>query len=223
MSEARAAAAALGVPRESLHFLGFPDGGILALVLDHYYYDSPWRSRYTGDSAVSLPEALDAGAVFDGRDLERAFGDIIDLVRPTLIFAPSPQDTHPDHRATGILAGRVLAARGQGERVRYWLVHGGRNWPTPRTAYRPQQPLNLAPRGHGMPWEALALDAPALAAKRNAIEQHMTQRKVMGRVMLSYVRATELYSRVPAPAQSRCLTAEPCEFERAPVSEEAAL
>ncbi|MGC4030017.1 MAG: PIG-L family deacetylase [Steroidobacteraceae bacterium] len=222
MAEAEAAAGVLGVPRERQFFLGYPDRGILPLVLDYYYYDIAWRSRYTGNSAVVYPEALSPGSAYTGADLERDLNKVLDEVQPTLVLVPSPQDTHPDHRAVGILAYRLLSARGEAGRARFWIVHGGHGWPAPR-AFRPDLPQTVAPRGRGMQWEVQALDDAALAVKRQAVDAHATQARVMGRVMRSHVRRTELYSRTPVPQGSPdCLTALPCEFELQPASEEAA-
>lgn len=222
IAEAETAAVLLGVPHERQYFLGYPDRGILPLVLDYYYFYTPWRSRYTGSSSVVYPEALSPGSLYTGADLERDMNQVLDEVRPTLVLVPSPQDTHPDHRAVGILANRLLHARGEGGRLRYWIVHGGRGWPTPR-AFRPDLPETIPPRGRGMEWVSLALDAKDVAAKRSAVMAHATQTRVMARVMLSHVRRTELYSRTPVPPGSPdCLSALPCEFETAPASEEAA-
>lgn len=220
IAEARAAAEVLDVPREAQYFLGYPDRGILPLLFDHYH--DGWRSKFTGDTAVPFADEFDPGAPYDGADLVRDFTAVVERTRPTRVFAPSPQDTHPDHRATGLLVGRVMQARGQADRVRYWIVHGGRGWPSPH-ALHPDLPQVIAPRGRGMDWQQFGLDEAAREAKLGAVMEHRTQRKVMGHVMMGYVRATELYSTVPVPEHDeRCLRAEPCDFEKAPASEKAA-
>ena len=106
-SEARNAAAVLEVEPDSLFFLGYPDRGLLPLLLDHYYPNTPWRSKFTGADTVVYDTALDPGAAYDGENLERDFQRVLDQVKPTLVLAPSPQDTHPDHRGAGILAWRA--------------------------------------------------------------------------------------------------------------------
>src|SRR6185369_13241542 len=89
------------------------------------------------------------------------------------------------------------------DRVRYWIVHGGRGWPAPH-GYHPELGQTVAPRGLGMQWEAFSLDNDAIDAKRRAVSAHQSQMKVMGRIMLSYVRADEIYSSVPIPPRSAC-------------------
>jgi LmbE family N-acetylglucosaminyl deacetylase len=220
--EAREAAALLQVDPGSLFFLGYPDRGVLALLFDHYYPDTPWRSKFTGSNTVVYEDAVDPGAEYDGEDLERDFRTVLDRVKPTLVLAPSPQDTHPDHRGTGILAWRAMSARQALENIRFWIVHGGHGWPHPR-AHRPDLPQTIPPRGVGMQWEQFPLDEDARNAKQQAVRAHRTQLKVMGRVMESYVRSIELYSRTPAPPHSLCALPEPCEFEEGSLIEKSGL
>jgi len=220
--EARTAGGILAVAPDSLMFLGYPDRGVLSLLLDHFHPDTPWRSKFTGASAVVYQDAVDPGAEYDGADLVRDFNTVLDRVKPTLVLAPSPQDTHPDHRGAGILAWRTLAARGQQDRVRYWIVHGGHRWPTPR-AFHPELDQTVAPRGLGMRWEVFSLDTEAIETKRRAVLAHQSQVKVMGRVMLGYVRATELYSSVPVPPRSSCALPLACEFDNDSLMEESGL
>lgn len=221
-AEARAAAAALKVEPQSLYFLGYPDRGVLELLLDHYHPETPWRSKFTGAHSVVYEDAVDPGADYDGEDLERDFRQVLDKVNPTLVLAPSPQDTHPDHRGTGILALRAMSARNQMDRIRFWIVHGGRGWPRPRD-YIPDLPQTIAPRGLGMRWEYFRLDASARAAKLAALRAHRTQMAVMGRVMESHVRSNELYSSTPMPPRSVCSLPEPCEFGEGTRIEESGL
>ena len=211
-AEAREAGAALGVPSDSLMFLGYPDRGVLSLLLDYYHPDTPWRSRFTGANAVVYEDAVDPGATYRGENLAKDFNSVLDRVKPTLVLAPSPQDTHPDHRGTGLLVWRTMTARGEQDRVRYWIVHGGRAWPAPHR-YHPDLEETVAPRGLGMQWESFKLDNDAIDAKLRAVTSHKSQMKVMKHVMLSFVRADELYSSVPAPPRSNCVQARVCDHD----------
>jgi LmbE family N-acetylglucosaminyl deacetylase len=172
--------------------------------------DSLMRSKFTGANAVVYEDAVDPGAAYRGDNLVKDFNSVLDRVKPTLVLAPSPQDTHPDHRGTGLLVWRTMTARGEQDRVRYWIVHGGRGWPAPH-GYHPDLGQTVAPRGLGMQWAAFSLDSDAIDAKRRAVSAHQSQMKVMGRIMLSYVRADEIYSSVPIPPRSSCAHALVCE------------
>ena len=209
-AEARNAGGALSVDADSLMFLGYPDRGVLRLLFDYYQPQTPWRSKFTGANAVVYDDAVDPGAPYLGENLVKDFNSVLDRVKPTLVLAPSPQDTHPDHRGTGLLVWRTMTARGEQDLVRYWIVHGGRGWPAPHK-YRPDLEQTIAPRGLGMQWESFALDSDAIDAKLRAVSAHQSQMKVMRRIMMSYVRADELYSSVPVPPRSSCAHALVCE------------
>src|SRR2546423_3940949 len=130
MREARAAAARLGVPDAGQLFLGYPDRGVLRLLTDHRA--TPYTSTFTGAAAVPYPAALFPGHPYTGENLERDLEAVLERIQPTLILAPSPRDSHPDHRAAGLLTIAVGTRRGVLPSVRYWIVHGGGGWPSPR-------------------------------------------------------------------------------------------
>jgi LmbE family N-acetylglucosaminyl deacetylase len=170
MQEARNAAARLGVPPGNLYFLGYPDRGLRRLLLDRY--DSPYRSKYTGADRVPYEGTLAAGSAYTGRNLMRDLNTVVAKFKPTLVFAPSPEDVHQDHRATAELTIRLLTELQLLDRARYWIVHGKAQ----------------------LPWQRLTLADYELATKLSAIREHRSQLKVMGKKMMSFVRQDELYS-----------------------------
>jgi LmbE family N-acetylglucosaminyl deacetylase len=195
MAEARKAMTILGVLPERQYFFGYPDRGVAHLLLQHE--STPYRSRYTGASAVPYPDAFSPGAPYTGQALMKDFSAVLDRERPTLVLAASFQDTHPDHRSSGELVTRAMAARGQDDRVRYWIVHGGEHWPRP-LGLQPALEQTTPPRGAQMPWIPVALSAGDVAVKESAIRQYRTQFEVMARKLQAYVRRTELFSAQPA-------------------------
>ena len=199
MREARAAAGILGVPPQRQFFLGYPDGGLLTLVTDHF--TTPYYSRFTGAQRVPYADTISAGHPYTGESLERDFARVLDRIHPTLVLTPSPQDAHPDHRAAGILTLQVLSRRHELAAARFWIVHGGRYWPRPR-GLRMQLPLAAPPRGRGLELAAFALRPPEEADKLEAVRQYHTQMSVMSSFLLSFVRTNELYSAVPVAARA---------------------
>ena len=198
MREARAAAAILGVPPRRQFFLGYPDGGLLTLITDHF--TTPYISKFTGAVSVPYADTITAGHPYTGESLERDFARVLDRSRATIVLAPSPQDAPADHRAAGILTLQVLSRRRQLAAARFWIVHGGRDWPRPR-GLRMKLPLAQPPRGRGLGLTAFALDPLEEADKLEAVRQYHTQMSVMSSFLLSFVRTNELYSSLPvAPA-----------------------
>ncbi len=190
LTEAAAAATELGVPRSQQYFLGYPDRGVAALMGD--YYQRSYRSKYTGVSAVSYPQALSPYASFTGSNLERDLARVIDQFQPTLVLAAAPQDRHPDHSASGALARRLLERRGQVDKLRYWIVHA-RHWPQPRR-YQPEMSLAPPAVAAALPWQSLPLSGDERAHKLAALREHRSQTRLTETFMLSFVRANELFA-----------------------------
>ncbi|MFZ0501945.1 MAG: PIG-L family deacetylase [Steroidobacteraceae bacterium] len=198
MREARAAAAILGVPPERQFFLGYPDEGLLTLVTDHF--TTPYYSRFNGAVSVPYADTFAAGHPYSGASLEQDLARVLDRVRPTLVLAPSPRDAHPDHRAAGVATLQVLSRRHQLAIARFWIVHGGALWPSPRGLRLPQ-PLTEPPRGRGLGLSAFDLDPREEAGKLQAVRQYHTQLSVMSSFLLAFVRTNELYSSLPMPPE----------------------
>jgi LmbE family N-acetylglucosaminyl deacetylase len=196
MQESRQAARLLGVPRERMYFLGYPDRGLFPLINDNYTV--PYRSRFTAAASVPYSDALVPGHAYTGQNLESDFESVLERTRPTLVLAPSPRDAHPDHRATGIVALRAMARRNQLARVRYWIVHGGEFWPMPR-GLEPDLEMNAPPLAHGLSQQAFKLEPAEEQRKREALETYRTQMEVMSSFLLSFVRTNELYFVDPVP------------------------
>lgn len=195
MREARSAAEILGVPLQNLYFLGYPDRG-LRFLLTEVHRSMPYRSALTGADRVPYAGTVSEGAAYTGENLERDLKKVLDRVRPTLLLAPSPRDTHPDHHATAELARRVLGERAELDKVRYWVVHGGLEWPLPKGLHR-DLPLEPPPAGRGLPWERLPLTPEWQQKKLEALRAHHSQMELLSRFMLAFVRTNELYSKRP--------------------------
>jgi LmbE family N-acetylglucosaminyl deacetylase len=190
MQEARTATGLLGVDRSQQFFLGYPDGGLTPILTDHRA--TPWPARFTGETRVPYPDAAFPGHPYTGESLERDFSALLDRLHPTLILAPSPKDTHPDHAATGRLTIAMLNRRGELPRARFWIVHDGEGWPSPR-GYVPGIPLNPPAQGL-VPFDLTDVE---VERKLQAVSAYHTQMQFMAPFLLAFVRTTELYSFLP--------------------------
>jgi LmbE family N-acetylglucosaminyl deacetylase len=199
MAEAREAASLLGVSSTRQIFLGYPDRGLLELLVDNYL--TPMRSKHTGAVQVPYTDALSPQAAYTGYNLERDLGRVLATVRPTLVLAPSPLDRHPDHRAAGSLTVRALSALGQLDRGRYWIVHAGSEWPQPHGLHA-ELPLTPPLSGRGLQWQELELTLKERNLKQASIRAHHTQMEIMGSFLLAYVRSSELFATAPVPEPS---------------------
>lgn len=194
--EARRAVNLLGVPATRTFMLGYPDGGLFHLFTTNYL--QPYTAPRTQARAVYVQGALAPGHAFTGRNLEADIRAVLDRVNANVVLAPAPEDFHPDHHTLTYLALRLMAERGQGERLRFWVVHGGLEWPIPKGLHR-NLPLTLPPRAAQLPWERVDLNTQEEAVKLQAINAYRTQTEIMGRFLRAFVRKNELISPVPLP------------------------
>jgi LmbE family N-acetylglucosaminyl deacetylase len=198
MQEARAATSVLGVPRTQQFFLGYPDGGVSRLL-----HDKPsmlHAAKFTRATHVPYPDAMFPGHPYTGESLERDFQTILEQVHPTLVLAPSLQDTHPDHHASGLLALQAIGRCGGCAKLRVWIVHDGEGWPSPR-GLMPSIPLGpptaIASARRRGAWVPFCLTEDEVTRKQKAIQAYHTQMQVMAPFLLSFVRTTEVYSAGP--------------------------
>jgi len=81
--------------------------------------------------------------------------------------------------------------------VRYWIVHGGEGWPSPR-GLLPGVPLTVAPRSRG-PLAVFALEPAEEDRMLEALRAYDTQMRTQAPFLLAFVRSTELFASRPGP------------------------
>jgi LmbE family N-acetylglucosaminyl deacetylase len=194
VAEAMAAAERLGIPPANRFLLGYPDRGIQRLMLDHFFV--PYRSRYTGESSVAYANAVSPKAPYEGRALDADLRKIIDRTAPTHVFVASPLDVHPDHSTSGEFVMRIMGERDQLNRMYYWIVHGGFDWPRPRGLHREYE-LIPPERARDLPWLRFELTDAEQNAKLAALQAHRTQMEIMRPFLRAFVRRSEIFTRVP--------------------------
>jgi LmbE family N-acetylglucosaminyl deacetylase len=189
MAEAQAAAVRLGLAPERLHFLGYPDGGLLHLYVDHF--NQPYTSHFTGADAVPYEGAYRPLAPYTGQSLAQDLQALFDQLQPDLVLAPAPQDRHKDHRAAAYFIQRCVGQRAHPPRIEYYIVHGGVEWPLPK-GYHPSLPLAPAPRGKHLYWASVPLSAEDEAVKLKALHEYKSQLLLMREYLLAFIRRNEL-------------------------------
>lgn len=190
--EAHQAATRLGVAPEQQFMLGYPDRGLAALLGPNQQL--PYRSAYTRRTTIPYDTALAPGSTYTGRNVERDLAGIIERLQPTLVFAPAPEERHPDHAAAGEFTRRVLAAGGRQQLLRYYLIHSGREWPRPHGLH-PQLPLDPPPVAAARMWQSFALTDSEQQAMQDALAAHHSQMVVMRPFLEAFVRRNELFAR----------------------------
>ncbi|MFB3879861.1 MAG: PIG-L deacetylase family protein [Armatimonadota bacterium] len=201
--ETISALASLGLPADRIRFLGYPNNGLVALWRpDHWLPSSPYRSPYTRADSSPYQLAFTPDASYTGQQLLSDVIAVIEQVQPTSIYAPHPQDIHPDHWATSAFVSYGLATLGardpapwlQQTKLYGYLVHWPR-FPSPRRL-KPQLPLRppsdiVVPRGA---WLQLPLSAEQTRRKLAAVKLYRSQLPSLDRLLLDFVRANELFA-----------------------------
>ena len=196
--ETRAAMQTLGVARDAVTFLGFPDEG-LCRIASTYLFDKrrAFESPYTGRESPPATEQVVRGARYRGIDLRRELERVVSTFQPTLIALPHPEDEHPDHCSTHIFSREALGVESSEAQRRvhvlHYLVHFGQ-WPLTADSGigTVLNPPDGFPRREGR-WESLTLTAAEAETKKRALLAYSTQMQVIGRFLIAFGRSNELF------------------------------
>jgi LmbE family N-acetylglucosaminyl deacetylase len=197
-TEAISATHVLGLQRDQLVFLGYPDFGNLQIWDRHWGDAPPYEGLLTGTTDVPYPDAYRPGAPYRGQEVLSDVEAVLRDFQPTKVFVSSPADRNPDHLALYLFTRVALwDLAGELHPALYpYLVHYSR-WPEPR-GYHPTAPLappaDLAGEAS---WLSEPLSGSELAVKRDALQQHKTQYQTNRRYLDSFLRTNELFGDLP--------------------------
>ena len=192
MQEGQKAGATLGVGSEHQRFLGFPDGSLKKVwkagLQDG---DKVVESSATHATAVPYEGTLHPQQPYTANNFRQDIKELLDDIKPDFVLLPAVHDMHPDHHATNLFWTQVLRERGELKKARYWLIHGGLEWPLPK-GLLPHFPLLVSPRGKKMAWQQFEVQKEDQLNKLQAVFAHETQVDMLLNFMLSFCRANEL-------------------------------
>ena len=190
--ETRNAMDELGLPRDRLIFLGYPDGGTNALW-DFNWDPDNLHTGVNGADHSPYPFAYQKNAPYCGESLAENLETIGREFKPTAVFYPDPADTHHDHWAVNAFVQYLFARTGYRGGQYTYLVH----YP-----YFPE-PQRYCPNGYILPpatvsvsdapWLSLPLSGAEEEEKGKVIEMYTAPLQDLGRVMKAFVRRNELF------------------------------
>jgi LmbE family N-acetylglucosaminyl deacetylase len=198
--EALQALGRLGIPPERTLFLGYPDRGLMALVVQRRTPGRPYVSPFTKASASPYALAFRPRAAYTGHDIMRDLQAIISGVQPTIVLTHHAADRHKDHQALGQLVRQAILSLEPGEarpapRLYTYLVHAW-DFPrplryTPGAALLPPKSLQTSHR-----WVRFDLTADELAVKQAALSDYRSQldSPYLRILLMSFVRQNELFA-----------------------------
>jgi LmbE family N-acetylglucosaminyl deacetylase len=206
--ESYRALAALGVSKENVLFLGYPDQGLTPLWNDYWTPEHPFTSASTHCTASPYANTFHPASRYCGQDLSADIKTALRAFHPTVVTVSHPAEDHPDHAGAAAFVALALQElqadpreRDWAKQVRleYYLVHRG-DWPMPQ-GERTDEPL-LPPAEMvrcDTRWKSLALTTAQTDRKNRSIALYPSQTAMMGNFLASFARRNELYGEI-APA-----------------------
>ncbi len=198
--EAIKAAEVLGVSRENLMFLGYPDFGTFAILSYNWQGSRPYRSLLTRISSVPYKDNLSFRAPYKGESILYDIEKVLLEYKPNKIFVSHPADANVDHKALYLflqIALQDLKGRIGQPKVYPYLVHC-LGWPLPRHYH---SDLALEPpkqfQDTQINWSKFTLSKQQLENKHKAILCHKSQTESSAFYLLSFARRNELFGDYP--------------------------
>ena len=193
--EAYGATAFLGVKKEDLIFLGYPDRFTEAILASFWNKKWPARSMLTHIGRVPYKNALSFNAPYIGESILGDLEHVLMEFKPTKAFVSSPYDANPDHRSLYVFTSVALLNLKDkiGEPDVYaYLVHK-LGWPRAKK-YLPSFDLDAPDdyANNGIAWHKVYLDYEEIANKRKALAFYRSQLSFAKNYLLSFVRKNEL-------------------------------
>ncbi len=196
--EASKAAEILGLTKENLVFLGYPDFGTLKILENHWGNTPPFRSMFTRVRQVSYDSAYRPGAIYSGEEILTDLEKLLLDFEPTIVLTSHPADSNPDHRSLYVFTHVALwnLQNTIQPRILPYLVHY-KKWPLTR-GYKPHLPL-MPPEDlrHTADWLTFPLTAEMIKKKQKALQAHASQYTYSARFLTTFACKTELFGDFP--------------------------
>ncbi|NSW55671.1 MAG: PIG-L family deacetylase [Armatimonadetes bacterium] len=199
--ETLAALGSLGLPKDAVTFLGYPNNYLDRMWLpSHWVPWNPVRSQRTATSRSPYANSFTPKAIYCGQSLLEDIKAILTRERPDVVITIHPDDMHVDHWPTYCFVRLALEELGlrdrkfvDGCRVYTYLIHWP-GWPAPRR-YRPW--LRLAPPAvlatGATEWRALPLTMSETLNKHAATASYKSQGGNYDQLLASFARVNELF------------------------------
>jgi len=187
----------LGMKKENIIFLGYPDSGLKNLLNQNF--NTSYTSPFTKKNSSPYDNSYQKNAVYTGENLQNNMAKIISDFGPDIIFVTSSSDIHPDHAAAANFTLRALKMDSNlHPKLYYYLIHYKR-FPYPKGLHTTRMitPPSKLINGYNV-WFKFMLSQDILNLKESALKQYKSQLKVpvLESLMKSFLRQNELFQEV---------------------------
>jgi LmbE family N-acetylglucosaminyl deacetylase len=198
MKEAISAMTGLGLKKDDLIFLGYPDFGTMDILVEYWDKNKPYSNILENISSVPYSECQSFNAPYIGQNILNDLENILKDFKPTKIIVSNPADLNRDHQAFYVfLRVALLDLKNDLEtipKIYTYLVHV-RNWPLPKGLNKDYQ-LNIPENMEfiGDNWVNLNLNQDEINKKEYVVDKYVSQIKYNPEFLVSFVRKNELFS-----------------------------
>jgi len=191
------AAGVLGLDKQHLVFLDYPDSGTRKIFTGYWGEGNEYRDSLTGLCRVEERESMTLNAPYIGDAVLADIESVIKEFKPTKIFCSHPLDQHRDHIAAYLflkIALLELQNEIQKPEIYLYVVHY-RSWPVP-AGFHPDKMLSLPNKiaKLDLTWFSSHLNLQEAEEKRQAIMKFRSQVAYSKNYLLSFARCNEIFS-----------------------------
>jgi LmbE family N-acetylglucosaminyl deacetylase len=186
----------LGVVKNNIVFLGYPDRSTLTIWQNYWQIDKPFYNLLTNTTSVPYENTIGYQKPYTAESIYNDLKNQIVDFKPTKIFVTGPTDIHPDHQAAYLFT-KLVTMRNQSElsqtQLYTYLVHYG-FWPEPQGKHLSDW-INLPKKllTQKNYWLSSELDNQQIQNKFNYITQYKTQTADNYFDLISYAKKNELF------------------------------
>jgi len=184
----------IGLSKENIIFLGYPDRHILKLWTENWDENRPLKSRSTLADASCYTGTYSLGTPYTGTNLQKTIEQIIVGFAPTYVFFPDYNDNHVDHMALSFFVKYTLYKIDYKFFEYTYLVHKGL-WPFPpckmkRLELHPPRCLRKVP----MKWYSIYLSREEIEEKLQSLLLYKSQLSnfILRNYLFSFIRKNEI-------------------------------
>lgn len=199
-NETLKATSALGLSKNNIIFLGYPDNGLKSMLETNWDNDHLFK-RTTGSNQYNHSPysfSYEKNAPYSGSNVVKNIVQIMNDYKPTIIIYPDDNDDHTDHFATGVFVKYAALQTGYNDQNYTYLVHKGSSWPSP-LLYQPTLGICFPCEFSAFDahWFNSSLSTSEVTIKEKAIRSHKSQYFLMKDILLSFVRTDEVFATYP--------------------------
>jgi len=199
-AESLAAMNSLGLSRDDVICLGYPDFGTLEIFTKYWGDTKPFKSMFVRKTNVPYADALSPNAPFVGESILNDLKKVLLDFKPTKILVSHPADHNRDHQALYLflqVALWELKTQIHKPGIFPYLIHVV-GWPEPRgfhpeLALEPPTELNTPE----IPWQKLELTQDEIKAKYDAVSYYKSQIEYDPPYLFTFARKNELFGGYP--------------------------